>query len=163
MITQAPVRGSLTVPGQPEQVAAARAFVADALGPGNPCVEVAALLVSELVTNSLRHSSSARAGGTITITVTGGPGGGESARVEVTDDGATTLPVVRSPRGDDEGGRGMHLVRALASAWGCRRHSNLTTTWFELTPQAYPAAVPPPGRGRRGSARSARDGRSDRR
>jgi anti-sigma regulatory factor (Ser/Thr protein kinase) len=145
LITQASVRASLTVPGRPEQVAAARTFVADTLGPGNPHVEIAALLVSELVTNSLRHSDSALDGGTVTITVTGGMAGPDSARVEVTDCGGTTLPVVRTAGGDDEGGRGMQLVKALSSAWGCRRHGNVTTTWFELAAEPDPAGPRPAG------------------
>src|ERR1700680_58445 len=119
MTTRTSVRESLTVPGRPEQAAAARRFTARALGPGNPQAQTAILLVSELVTNSLRHSASAGDGGTITITVITGPGG--FVRVEVTDDGAATMPAVRPACPGAEEGRGMQLVSALASAWGCRR------------------------------------------
>ena len=41
----------------------ARAFVGGVLGAGHPCVDVAVLLVSELVTNSVLHSGPAVAGG----------------------------------------------------------------------------------------------------
>jgi serine/threonine-protein kinase RsbW len=133
MTTQTPVRRSLTVPGRPEQAAAARQFAARALGPRHPHAETAVLLVSELVTNSLRHSASSGDGGTITITVITGPG--ELVRVEVTDDGAATVPMVQPACGEDEGGRGMQLVSALASAWNCRREGSRTTTWFELAPR----------------------------
>lgn len=132
MTTRTSVRDSLTVPGRPEQAAAARQFTARALGSGHPGAETAILLVSEMVTNSLRHSASAGEGGTITVTVITGPGGW--VRAEVTDDGAATMPAVRPAGADDEEGRGLQLVSALASAWGCGRAGQRTTTWFELTP-----------------------------
>ena len=153
MTTQTPVRRSLTVPGRPEQAAAARQFAARALGPRHPHAETAVLLVSELVTNSLRHSASSDDGGTITITVITSPG--ELVRVEVTDDGAATVPMVQPACGEDEAGRGMQLVSALASAWNCRREGSRTTTWFELAPRPQRAGgrvgvaglsgAPPPG------------------
>lgn len=124
------MRRSLTVPGRPEQAAAARRFVAGALGRRHPLAEAAVLLVSELVANSLRHSASARDGGTITITVIATPE--DHIRVEVTDDGAPTLPAARPARGDAEDGRGLHLVSAVAAAWNCSRTGHRTTTWFEL-------------------------------
>ncbi len=141
MTTHPSERRTLTVPGRPEQVAAARQFVTGALGEGSPHGETAVLLVSELVTNSLRHSASARDGGTITITVITGLEG--LVRVEVTDDGATSLPMVGAGCGSDEGGRGMQLVSVLASAWSCRREGRRTTTWFELEPERQEASVCP--------------------
>lgn len=131
MTRQTSVRRSLTVPGRPEQAAAARDFVAGAVGEGSSQADAAVLLVSELVTNSVLHSLSGCDGGAITVTVIAGPG--EFVRVEVTDEGAATLPVVRAGGGDDdENGRGMQLVSALASAWSCYRQGSRTTTWFEL-------------------------------
>jgi anti-sigma regulatory factor (Ser/Thr protein kinase) len=162
MTTRTSARESLTVPGRPNQAAAARQFTARRLGPGHPRAETAILLVSELVTNSLRHSASARDGGTITITVITSPGG--LVRVEVTDDGAATMPAVRPRCPADEEGRGMQLVSALASTWGCQREGggaggsgagSRTTTWFELTPGAQPAdAAPPPVPARGDTARA---------
>ncbi|MGH3160039.1 MAG: ATP-binding protein [Streptosporangiaceae bacterium] len=131
--TRLPDEARLTVPGRPEQVATARAFVAKALG-DNPQAETAILLTSEIVTNSVLHSTSCRPGGTVTITVAELPGGGPGPlRVEVTDDGATGLPQRRKAGDDDENGHGLQLVDALATRWGCRRASTgTTTTWFEL-------------------------------
>jgi len=57
-VSEAVVRLSVTVAGRPEMVRAAREFVARVLGPAHPRVSVAALLASELVTNSVRHSAS---------------------------------------------------------------------------------------------------------
>jgi anti-sigma regulatory factor (Ser/Thr protein kinase) len=163
MTTRTSARESLTVPGRAEHAATARQFTARTLGPGHPQVETAILLVSELVTNSLRHSASASDGGTITITVITSPGG--LIRVEITDDGAATMPTMRPACPADEAGRGMQLVSALASTWGCQREGggaggggvgSRTTTWFELTSGAQPAdaAHPPvPARGGAGEAR----------
>jgi anti-sigma regulatory factor (Ser/Thr protein kinase) len=124
--------GSTTIPGQPEQVAAARAFVAQAL---SDCVYVdtAVLLASELVTNSLLHSRSRRLGGTITVTLIAVPGG---IRAEVADEGGATAPALRSreagPPDLAEDGRGLQLVDVLADRWGSWCEANGTVTWFEL-------------------------------
>jgi len=49
-----------------------------------------------------------------TITLITSPG--DLVRVEVTDDGAATVPMVYQACGEDEDGRGMQLVSALASS-----------------------------------------------
>jgi hypothetical protein len=59
---------SVAVAGRPERVAVARAFAAAVLGRQHPAGDTAVLLVSELVTNSVRHSASARPGQTIMVT-----------------------------------------------------------------------------------------------
>jgi anti-sigma regulatory factor (Ser/Thr protein kinase) len=117
----------------PEQVRAARAFVAGTLGKSHAHAEVALLLASELVTNSVTHSGSAVAGGAVTVTVAAGD---EVVRVEVTDrsgDGVLVLPPDSGAAdGEAEGGRGMRLVDALSPRWGYQRGGGLATTWFEL-------------------------------
>ena len=128
------IQASLTVPGHPDQVRAARAFVGRVLGAGHPCAMVAALLVSELVTNSVLHSYSGLPGGAITITVTSIPAG---VRVEVHDAGSPSVPLLRNP--DDglaEGGRGLQLVSHLATAWDYCGDENGLVTWFELGSEA---------------------------
>ena len=52
------IRESVTVAGRAERARVARAFVGGVLGPGHPCGDDAALLVSELFGNSVRHSRS---------------------------------------------------------------------------------------------------------
>jgi serine/threonine-protein kinase RsbW len=137
-VTRLPVMSMHTIPGQAEQVVRSREFVRVVLGEDHPAGETAVLLTSEIVTNSVLHSASARAGGTVTIAVVEIPGeagdGTGLVRVEVTDDGAPNLPVMRTTSEADESGHGLHLVDALAAHWGCRRDdSGTTTTWFELT------------------------------
>ena len=124
------VRACLTIPGQPEQVHAAREFVETALGADCPFTCIAVLLTSELVTNSMLHSNSRLPGQTITITTTGIPGG---ARVEVRDAGGTSVPSphVRNDLADH--GRGLQLVRDLSARWGYHREHSGLVTWFEVS------------------------------
>jgi anti-sigma regulatory factor (Ser/Thr protein kinase) len=62
----------VTIPAVPEQVRAARAFVAGVLGESCAQADVVLLLASELVANSVEHSGSAVAGGVVTVTVAAG-------------------------------------------------------------------------------------------
>jgi hypothetical protein len=52
------VRESATFAGRAVQVREARVFVGGVLGPSHPCGDVAVLLSSEMVTNSLLHGGS---------------------------------------------------------------------------------------------------------
>ena len=88
-------RQSVTIPAVPEQVRAARAFVAGVLGESHAHVDLALLLASELVTNSVWHSGSAVPGGIGTVTVAVGD---EVVWVEVTDRCGTGIPVLPSSR-----------------------------------------------------------------
>ena len=76
------VRETVTLAGRAERARLARAFVEGVLGPGHPCGDVAALLVGELFSNSLRHSGSGAPGGTVTVAV---KTANDVIRVEVTD------------------------------------------------------------------------------
>jgi anti-sigma regulatory factor (Ser/Thr protein kinase) len=83
------IRESVTVAGRAERARVARAFAVGVLGPGHPCGDDAALLVSELFSNSVRHSRSGAAGGTVTVAVSAGDG---LVRVEVSDRGGPEVP-----------------------------------------------------------------------
>src|SRR5215469_15048965 len=74
---RAAILGSLTLPGEPQQVSRARGFVARTLASaGLPGVDsdAATLLTSELVTNAIVHTDSGKPGGTVTVVVLGLPG-----------------------------------------------------------------------------------------
>lgn len=130
MTASTAIRASLTVPGQPEQVHAARAFVGQTLGAVHPCGAIAVLLVSELVTNSVLHSDSRHPGKTITITVIGIP---EGVRIEVLDAGGASVPFLGHGGGDlAEHGRGLRLVSELSARWDYRRDGAGLVTWFEV-------------------------------
>lgn len=64
------------------------------------------LIVNELVTNSLKYAFEGRDGGSITVDLSAGVGGGR-ARLVVADDGAGFDPATA-------GGSGLHLIRSLA-------------------------------------------------
>ena len=123
------IRESVTVAGRAERAQVARVFIGGVLGPGHPCGDDAALLVSELFGNSVRHSRSGAAGGTVTVAVRVGDG---LVRVEVTDRSGLEVPELHRAGRDAEGGRGLQLVAGLAARWGWRRRGGRTVTWFEL-------------------------------
>jgi anti-sigma regulatory factor (Ser/Thr protein kinase) len=86
------------------------------------------LLVTELVTNAVRHAD-LWPDDMITLTVRLE---GDRVRVEVTDPGRADASF-EPPDGEPpkEGGYGLFLVDGLAAAWGIHRDGS-TTVWFEL-------------------------------
>lgn len=85
------------------------------------------LLVSELVTNSVRHSSirpQDRVQMTVALT-------SSTVRVEVADPGEGFEPEPRSPDDSRIGGWGLYLVDQLADRWGVARN-DVTRVWFEM-------------------------------
>ena len=89
--------------GRAERARVARAFTAGVLGPGHPCRDDAALLVSEPFGNGSRHSGSGAAGQTVTVTIRAAGG---VVRVEVTDRGGSEVPQPRPFDGEAEDRRG---------------------------------------------------------
>jgi anti-sigma regulatory factor (Ser/Thr protein kinase) len=132
--SRAIVLGSLTIPGRPEQVSLARAFVARTLGTNQTGADAdaATLLTSEIVTNAIQHTKSGIDGGTVTIVVIGVSRG---VLVEIIDDGSAGTPVVKGDLYAAEG-HGLFLVQHLAAQWGYLRDAAGTTVWFHL-PAAY--------------------------
>ena len=47
-------------------------------------------------------------------------------------DASETTPRLRAGAQDDDGGRGLHLVKELSNRWGTRRTTTGKTVWFEL-------------------------------
>ncbi len=117
----------LHLAGHLSEVARARRLAVAAAERVGVDVEDAALLVTELASNALRHG-----GPGVDLWVRPLAGGG--LRVEVVDGHATALPVVRTPELDAEGGRGLLIVQALARDWGTDRLSAGKCVWFELGP-----------------------------
>lgn len=124
----------LTLPPHPRSAADARRFVDHVLAVWR-CPDLrdtAQLLVSELVTNSVRH-----AGTPVRLTVRRADGG---LRVEVAD-GSKGRPRPHLPDAGAEAGRGLFLLDQLARAWGVRDERGGKAVWFELDElrQAVPA------------------------
>jgi anti-sigma regulatory factor (Ser/Thr protein kinase) len=86
------------------------------------------LLVSELVSNSVRHASAGPAA-LVNLHVTSH---GRTVRAEVSDEGPGFAPHPRRSRSrDDVGGWGLHLVESIADRWGVDT-GRRTRVWFEL-------------------------------
>ncbi len=114
-----------TFPAEVTAVREARARVRETLAVWGllALTDVTVLLVSELVTNSLRHAR-----GPIGVRMVRG----QSLLVEVSDP-LPDPPQARTAADDDEGGRGMHLVARVSRRWGTRLGPLGKTVWFELT------------------------------
>ncbi len=106
-------------------VARLRHFATDAVSIHAPDVDgdTVALLVSEVATNALVHGA-----GDVRLRVVPQPRG---VRVEILD-GSSTLPRRRSATLYDEGGRGIALVEAMATAWGSEVTADGKKVWFEV-------------------------------
>lgn len=85
------------------------------------------LLLSEVVTNAVRHSGSpAGAKIALTVSVAGG-----RVRAEVTDRGRGFEPAPRDLPRLESGGWGLHVVDRLADRWGVDRGQTVRV-WFEV-------------------------------
>jgi anti-sigma regulatory factor (Ser/Thr protein kinase) len=149
--------GALAVPAkieltlQPTPHAAAQARIAlDDLEHelGAALLKDLRLMVSELVTNSIRHSATGRR---------------DSVelrawlfenrfRIEVSDAGPGFRPVATAGRGEEEGGWGLFIVESLSDRWGAERRDGRTVVWFEI--EMRPALEEDPAHARARSARS---------
>ena len=112
--------------GRPASVRKARGFTADVLvddGVEASVIEVAVLLVSELVTNAVVHAQ-----GPICLTV---HTDAHWVRIEVEDAGHRR-PVVRAATLDAVDGRGLLVVDKLATDWGTERRATHKVVWFEI-------------------------------
>jgi hypothetical protein len=92
------------------------------------CIDTAALLISELVTNAVRYGEADDVG----LSVSYWKG---ELRIEV-GDGTRAQPKVRQPAPHEESGRGMFIIDALSEDWGTSQDG--TWTWCTL---AVPAPV----------------------
>jgi anti-sigma regulatory factor (Ser/Thr protein kinase) len=109
----------MVFPGEAWVVPVARRFVgAVLLAAGYGDVDNARLVVSELISNAIQHTTSGRDDGVVAVEVVGVDGA--LARIEVTDDGADTVPRPYVPRDMDCGGRRLLLVDQVSAAWGVR-------------------------------------------
>lgn len=103
----------------------ARRIVATTLGDWgqSDVLDTVQLLISELVTNVVVHTSSAP-----DVRISLLPG---HVHVEVVDSGLSD-PVARAATPEAVSGRGLQLVAALASAWGTTRAPGGKVVWFDV-------------------------------
>ena len=117
----------------PEAAAEARHALADIVLPDGRERDVR-LLVSELVTNAVRHANLG-AGDVIVLVVDSRNHG---VRVEVHDPGGGFVPRAPAPDPARPSGWGLYLVAELADRWGVDSDER-TLVWFELDRRAAAA------------------------
>ena len=112
---------------EPSSPAAARRFVRELLASWelSELAEVVELLVSEVVTNVIRH---ARTDGSLVVTRSG-----SGVRVAVSDS-AGGEPTPLSPEPRQPSGRGLSIVDSMASRWGVATSPDGSgkSGWFEV-------------------------------
>ncbi|MFD9405715.1 ATP-binding protein [Streptomyces sp. NPDC059989] len=116
-------------PPRQDSVAAARrraAWLAVAWGQPEMATDVA-LVTSELTTNAVLHGSVADRYVRVELRLTGA-----LLRIEVTDPKGERRPEPRRAADDEQYGRGLQIVGALAQRWGASERVVGKTVWAEL-------------------------------
>jgi anti-sigma regulatory factor (Ser/Thr protein kinase) len=122
------VEATISLPAEPASAAQARRWLRPLVaGSARPeCEDAALLCLSELVANVARHADSKA----FTVTVV------ESADelfIEVSDEDHHMGPVGEGVGPEDETGRGLGIVAALARDWGIRLHpDDGKAVWLRL-------------------------------
>ncbi|MFF3904716.1 ATP-binding protein [Streptomyces sp. NPDC001848] len=135
-----PRTGVFDLPAVPAAVGLARRSVRRLLGgwgTGDGTTDNAVLVISELVTNAVKHT----VGDRIVCRVRTD---GHRLHIEVEDENrGGTLPTRRRPGPDDQCGRGLMLVGMLSGDWGVRDAPDGSghIVWAELAPEPGEAAV----------------------
>jgi serine/threonine-protein kinase RsbW len=113
----------------PEAASQARAVVTDELGRAvsGKVVEDATLLVSELVTNAVRHAPQAGSP-QVELRMKVEP---ERVRVVVSDPGGGFHAAPRLPTASESSGWGLYLVDRIADRWGVITKDR-NEVWFEI-------------------------------
>jgi anti-sigma regulatory factor (Ser/Thr protein kinase) len=119
------------LPWEPSSVAAARGQLATDLreaGLIGTVIEDAALILSELLSNAIRHARPLP-GAQVQVSWALGDG---SLTVSVRDGGSHTRPHAGHPPPSALGGRGLAIVECLASTWGVQDSTGGVTVWAIL-------------------------------
>jgi anti-sigma regulatory factor (Ser/Thr protein kinase) len=139
---------NLTLPQRPEAAAAARTALSALNGDlhliSSERLGDAQLLVSELVTNAVRVSTTDPVRLSVHATA-------DTLRVEVTNSGPPFSPAaLPSPTYQRAGGWGLRIVDVIAKRWGVEPTNDGVRVWFELdrpsseTPLPLSGEAPPP-------------------
>ena len=111
--------------------AARRRVVTDLLSAGifESAASDAAIVISELMTNALRHANPLP-GAVIRV---GWLLASDRVELEVSDGGGPTVPVRGDPGQSATSGRGLGIVEKLSSRWGVRQDDGEMTVWAEVS------------------------------
>jgi len=114
-----------------------------------------AIVVSELLTNALRHALPGPGGSRPRQPIRLGLLQPESCVLCAVADPSKAAPAPRTPRSLAETGRGLHIVCALSDQWGCTTPSETGKVVWALFRPRPDAAVPGPVPEQAGHHRSA--------
>jgi hypothetical protein len=123
-------RWTVTFEGLPERLSDVRRFTVKALGDARGVDDVV-LVVSELAANAIRHSASGAPDGSFTLNLAAFS---DHWHIRVDDQGSSKTPRVlpADEQQDDEAGRGLPLVVAVARAWGVLGDTVGRTVWADI-------------------------------
>lgn len=137
------VERSVTLPHTPASVTGARQRLCRdlrAMRISEERVDDAALVLSELVSNALRHARPLptpenpedSVGVSWRAEVDRGSKAGGWVEIAVRDGGSSTMPRVARPSVSGLGGRGLGIVQSLSGRWGTEMDATTTTVWAVL-------------------------------
>ena len=128
---------SVHVPHERTAVRLARHAFADELRAAGVAEEAATdamLVLSELVTNAVKHAAPLPSGEIhVTWEVRD-----DHLHVEITDGGAGTRPHASVAALSALGGRGLDIVRTVSSQWGVTEGQDCVTVWAEVPRESRP-------------------------
>jgi anti-sigma regulatory factor (Ser/Thr protein kinase) len=128
------------LPYTPSSVAVARRRLTSdlaAAGIYESAVGDAALVITELLSNAIRHAAPLP-GAQVRVAWTLDH---DALRVAVSDAGDGPLPRVTETAPSAPGGRGLSIVESLANRWGVLRDDGETTVWAVLAVRHPPSAT----------------------
>ncbi|MCX4907886.1 ATP-binding protein [Streptomyces sp. NBC_00878] len=116
---------SQTFPCEPSTAEPGRKLVRDVLGIWHldDLADHAALIVTELIANAARHTPCR------SIRLIVGRPSAERVRVGVVDREPSRVPALSQADADDESGRGLLLIDAVADRWGYDLHGSDRRPW----------------------------------
>ncbi|WUH99472.1 ATP-binding protein [Spirillospora sp. NBC_00431] len=126
------------LPHAPSSVAVARKRLSSELvdsGVYETVVDDASVIVSELLSNALRHARPLPSGQVRVCWLRRG----DILELEVSDGGAQTEPRRGPGTLSSLGGRGLGIVEALSEGWGVRHEDGATTVWAVLRAPRSPS------------------------
>jgi anti-sigma regulatory factor (Ser/Thr protein kinase) len=124
-----PDSAAVLVPHAPIGVSAARHRLStdlDSWGISTAVVDDAVLILSELLSNALRHARALPSGN---VRAAWWVRPDDLLAIEVTDGGSSTRPRQASPSLSAHGGRGLSIIGTLATEWGVRGAPEEVTVW----------------------------------
>ena len=119
---------SISFPGTARYLSEVRMWTTKILGDVPEAADVVQI-VSELAANAVLHTASGEEGGSFTLHIATYA---NRWQIRMDDHGGPTAPAVLTPATDDEAGRGLAIVEALADAWGVVGDEYGRAVWAEV-------------------------------